>query len=565
MRAASHSAAYRIAGISTSNTGRLKYLRYCPSCVLEDRRLFGECYWHRIHQIFGVEVCEEHSLFLQNSTVNIRSQASRELITAEKAVTTAMAAVGLDNESADHFALLNIAKDVRWLLDQNNLNTGFGALRACYHNILSGKDFARRTRIFLNNLSESFFNHYSSDLLDLLQCNQDELNASNWLFSLLNSLNYNKAVYPLRHLLLIQFLGHSAKSFFELTLKKKLISPLTQENPFGSGPWPCLNPASDHFQELRISKCSIIYKGKQSIPNGTFSCSCGFVYFRRRVDRSTNGLFSNPWVSRFGHVWEEALRNLWSEASLSCGEIAKRLGVSNGTVKYQAACLGLTFPRVGPNGTITDIDPILQEHLKKRYEDKSKKKSVYRDSWLIILKENPTANRSSLERKFGRIFSWLKKNDKEWLQNNLPYPVRKKPTPVRVVDWTERDIRLSQEIKNIALLLSSAAGRPVRITKAAIQKRLETPIQLRKKYLINLPLTVAAFAEVTESFTDFAIRRINWAANCLREDQTSPTRTVLMTRAGVWPIKHIKEVSTAIDAALISLKETHAQASSQAA
>ena len=28
-------------------------MRYCPMCVVEDRKHLGETYWHRIHQIIG--------------------------------------------------------------------------------------------------------------------------------------------------------------------------------------------------------------------------------------------------------------------------------------------------------------------------------------------------------------------------------------------------------------------------------------------------------------------------------------------------------------------------------
>jgi len=35
----------------------LTWLRFCPLCILEDKRQFGECYWHRTHQVLGVEVC----------------------------------------------------------------------------------------------------------------------------------------------------------------------------------------------------------------------------------------------------------------------------------------------------------------------------------------------------------------------------------------------------------------------------------------------------------------------------------------------------------------------------
>ena len=37
-----------------------RYLRYCPLCVNADRQTFGETYWHRVHQMTGVNICPIH-------------------------------------------------------------------------------------------------------------------------------------------------------------------------------------------------------------------------------------------------------------------------------------------------------------------------------------------------------------------------------------------------------------------------------------------------------------------------------------------------------------------------
>lgn len=45
------------------------YLKYCPKCVSEDRRVYGETYWHRVHQIRGINMCIKHNCLLQQSSV----------------------------------------------------------------------------------------------------------------------------------------------------------------------------------------------------------------------------------------------------------------------------------------------------------------------------------------------------------------------------------------------------------------------------------------------------------------------------------------------------------------
>lgn len=63
-----------------------RYLRYCPLCAKEDRELYEEAYWHRAHQIFGVNVCYKHGCYLVDSTVSISSNASPSLIKAESEI-----------------------------------------------------------------------------------------------------------------------------------------------------------------------------------------------------------------------------------------------------------------------------------------------------------------------------------------------------------------------------------------------------------------------------------------------------------------------------------------------
>src|SRR5260221_9531895 len=47
-------------------------LRYCAGCVEEDRVQFGECYWHRLHQVPGVELCPIHNMMLEESLLPTR-------------------------------------------------------------------------------------------------------------------------------------------------------------------------------------------------------------------------------------------------------------------------------------------------------------------------------------------------------------------------------------------------------------------------------------------------------------------------------------------------------------
>lgn len=76
---------------STSN----RCLRYCPLCAEQNRREYGETYWHRTHQMIGLTACPVHGCYLMDSSVVIRGKmppmlkSTEEVIPVSEAVTMA--------------------------------------------------------------------------------------------------------------------------------------------------------------------------------------------------------------------------------------------------------------------------------------------------------------------------------------------------------------------------------------------------------------------------------------------------------------------------------------------
>ena len=69
-----------------SKDGGKRHLRYCPVCVKEDREKYGETYWHRIHQMIGIEVCPRHGCHLVDAVCVNVGKASPDLKSAEESV-----------------------------------------------------------------------------------------------------------------------------------------------------------------------------------------------------------------------------------------------------------------------------------------------------------------------------------------------------------------------------------------------------------------------------------------------------------------------------------------------
>ncbi len=63
------------------------YLKYCPICADEDRRQYGEAYWHRVHQIRNMQICTKHNCPLANSVVVAKSEQTFTFCPAESYIT----------------------------------------------------------------------------------------------------------------------------------------------------------------------------------------------------------------------------------------------------------------------------------------------------------------------------------------------------------------------------------------------------------------------------------------------------------------------------------------------
>lgn len=80
-----------------------QYLRYCPMCVAEDRKQYGETYWHRKHQIRNMGICTKHRCRLIASNVLAKSEQSYAFYPAESVI-SGNSVVRENNPSAIRFA-----------------------------------------------------------------------------------------------------------------------------------------------------------------------------------------------------------------------------------------------------------------------------------------------------------------------------------------------------------------------------------------------------------------------------------------------------------------------------
>jgi hypothetical protein len=397
-------------------------------------------------------------------------------------------------------------------------------------------------RIRTTKLLNAFTQFYSTEFLRSIHCPINSKGHS-WVIRLLLKDKVDIVQPPLRHLLLLIFLGYTAEQFFTSFIEYK---------PFGDGPWPCLNHAAHHFQQPTISECRItdcLVKKRHGKPMGTFGCKCGFVYHRIGPETSTEDRIRYSSVESYGPVWERSLQKLWGDISLPLKQVGQRLGVSVLTVIRRAIRLGLPMNAPGvreANG---------YERYKKYRKTMQEAQRQYRIDWLAVRKANPKASRKQLIAIASFLYLWLRKNDSEWIEKHLPHVI-KPNRRIKRIDWKNEDRKLAAALKAAVQRIKSLPGRPTRASITAITREIGHRAWIERR-LADLPLTDKMIQRHIESLEAYSIRKVIWAEQSFHRAGLSPTRLQLMSRAVVRnKTGQSKVVQSAIDQSLKRLKST---------
>jgi hypothetical protein len=507
---------YRLLGLGSSGIPLLKWLRYCPMCVESDRKKYGECYWHRLHQIPGVEICPEHLVFLEDSQVYSR-KLDNLFCSAETTILGAEPRSSLSDP--DHAVLHRLTDDMRILLRDCFGHLDHNELQWRYLVLLDQKRFLTtagkiRNEAFLSQFTQ----YYSPRLLYRLHCETEETRRaiSSWPARLVRRALL-ELQHPLHHLLLIHFLGRTAREFFQMMM--------AEESPFGTGPWPCLNPVCKHYKTFSITQCNVV-RMSQRAPVGQFTCECGFTYSRSGPDRSDSDIYKIGRVLERGELWKTTLRDLFQDPTFPYRQAASKLGVTPTSMRR---ILSLYYPELQETRLSPDFLEIRQ---------------YYRKEWLEAIAEFPLTKVTQLGQTKPQVYQWLLSNDYGWLQRYKPSVKIKRPTssttklrPLRpihpAVDWPLRDEETVKLVIDIAEKLRRSTQKPQRITKGAIFREGKIACLVNEKALAKMPLAKQALAEVLETRLDFTLRRIRWVVQQYKSKGISPERWQIIRGASL--------------------------------
>ncbi|WP_342511818.1 TnsD family transposase [Sporosarcina sp. FSL K6-1522] len=465
------SSIHMLVGLIANGVKPPRNLRYCTFCVRDNRNQYGLAYWHRSHQLPGVTVCYKHQIQLSESDVLYAQRSNKHEFVALDSITLNLSTDGVFVENQ---LSLFIAQNSYYLLNFKFEGTvSIDDIRYSYLNELQKLNMlSAKGRVKFSKLIPIFNNYYSQDLLESMGSKVEGVKQYTWIHKVLRG--SGEAIHPLRHILLHAFFGMNVVS----TIKKGDFN-ITVTNPFGSGPWPCLNKAASHFGEKIILSCATARCSDTGKPVGTFTCNCGFVYARRGPDISEIDQMKIGRIKKFGGVWKTKLYELWADEKLSLREKARQLGVAPQTVKRKAEFFSETN-KYNSNKTHEKLN-----HMK-----------IKRTEWLSFKDEKPSSQRTA-------VYKWLYKHDKDWLMQNRPKYSRSKPNNNRI-DWVQRDEEMAKQVKEIANQLKSI--KHVRITKTEIGRKIGA-LSLIQKSLQKLPKTKRTLENVVETTEQYRIRR----------------------------------------------------------
>lgn len=502
---------YGKTGIMASSVVSNQFFRFCPLCNEEDKERYGELYWHRIHQIPGVLVCPKHQVILSDSKVPLKGYNKHQYVTAsEENCIKQDCVVACSDKTMLH--LIKLAKDVEFLLNSHLQRRTTEWFHKQYQAKLIEKGFATvNGSIRQKKLTEEFVQFYGEEFLILVQSKIEIGSDNNWLTNMVR--RKNKTSHPIRHLLLARFLGITISDLFYEQLTYK---------PFGDGPWPCLNPAAEHYLKPVVKQLTISYNNDTKKPVGTFSCECGFIYVRTGPDVTEESQYKVGRIKEFGHVWEAKLREL-VEKRLSLRQTANLMGADPKTVKKYAVKLGLeTYWEKRSNRELFRV--------KRSSISTAEKKDYYRKEWLKLMNNYPDKSKTELRQLNKAVYTWLYRNDKEWLQLNSPEP-RYTYKNTRV-DWNKRDKEILARVKVVVEEMLNSTQKPERITVNLIGSKLGIR-GLLEKHLDKMSLTKQYLDSVKESRRDFQLRRIKWAVMEVEQEGQELKLWKILRKAGI--------------------------------
>jgi len=410
-------------------------LKYCPVCTKEDIRCHGVSYWHRIHQVPGVEACPSHKVWLIHQGLPERPHIKFSLLPTTSGISQTC------SDLSYKFAKFTNA----FLIKITNTNESFeqsGLLEKVRKHgyMLSQKRFKRI------ELASDLFSFISG----LKHCDPNLLPYSVDDYRYLSSLLSGQvSQHPFKYLIVDFWLSNISEKAPNL---KKEIG----------------NDELSVAQQKIKSICRKLLKRGKSLSE--ISCFTGKsrCYLKALAMKESIPIVSKPSI-----VTDKVINVIITMAykGFHRKAIAKRFHISTGSVEQAISS-----------------EPGLVER-RRLYKFESKRRR-YKAQILRTVKQNPLAIKQEIKKSCYAAFHWLYAHERSWLNSTLPSPT--KPKVRSKINWEKRDIELSSKVSAIMHNINGT------ISRTKLDKAIGGHgwlIRMEHK----LPITMAVFRELKKS------------------------------------------------------------------
>jgi hypothetical protein len=201
-------------------------------------------------------------------------------------------------------------------------------------------------------------------------------------------------------------------------------------------------------------------------------------------------------------------------------------------------------PRPGQRSTKT-LEPVSRcRDKQKAREDECREKR--RMMWLDQRREWPHSSVTEIRGKCYAGYTWLYRNDIDWLRQHSPSPSLRPDVQRCQVNWNMRDRILVDICVMAAYCIILRQGKPKLLSRTSVCSGSGYyPVIVQHPG--QLPLTTWVLSQIAETRLEFALRRIEWAAQEFFAARIAPERWQLVRRSGTGRIMDHPEISETLD------------------
>lgn len=138
---------------------------------------------------------------------------------------------------------------------------------------------------------------------------------------------------------------------------------------------------------------------------------------------------------------------------------------------------------------------------------------------------------ASLPAKQIADYSWLYRNDRDWLQSYISE--NRKPVRTHdLIDWEKRDRELAEMIEPAVAEIKSLSGPIVQVSLASICRSLNLHSDTFRQRS-KVPRSIKVINDNLETIHDFQFRKVTWALEVLVAEKEVVNRSSLLRRANI--------------------------------